>query len=77
VDDPRESDDDQRAAAASNSRNSRAETGGELFISSAPAHASIAARQIIGELRHQYVLAFEASAAPAGGHCRFRTAKDS
>jgi VWFA-related protein len=36
-------------------------TGGELFISSAPAHASVAARQIISELRHQYVLAFEAS----------------
>ncbi len=39
-------------------------TGGELFISSAPAHASIAARQIVDELRHQYVLAFEASTRP-------------
>src|SRR5262249_11002469 len=36
-------------------------TGGELFTASAPAHASIAARQIVDELRHQYVLAFEAS----------------
>ena len=36
-------------------------TGGDLFISSAPAHASVAARQIVAELRHQYVLAFEAS----------------
>jgi VWFA-related protein len=36
-------------------------TGGEMFTVSAPAHASIAARQILGELRHQYVLAFEAS----------------
>jgi VWFA-related protein len=36
-------------------------TGGELFTVTAPAHASVAARQIIGELRHQYVLAFEAS----------------
>lgn len=36
-------------------------TGGELFTASAPAHASVAARQIVDELRHQYVLAFEAS----------------
>ena len=34
-------------------------TGGELFVTSAPAHESIAARQIVDELRHQYVLAFE------------------
>lgn len=39
-------------------------TGGEVFPVSAPAHASVAARRIIEELRHQYVLAFEASAAP-------------
>jgi len=37
-------------------------TGGELFVTSAPAHESIAARQIVDELRHQYVLAFNASA---------------
>jgi len=36
-------------------------TGGELFTASAPAHASVAARQIVTELRHQYLLAFEAS----------------
>jgi len=39
-------------------------TGGHLFVTSAPAHESIAARQIVDELRHQYVLAFSASAAP-------------
>jgi VWFA-related protein len=39
-------------------------TGGELFMASAHAHASVAARQILGELRHQYVLAFEASTRP-------------
>lgn len=39
-------------------------TGGELFIASAPAHASLAARQIVAELRHQYVLAFQASSRP-------------
>lgn len=36
-------------------------TGGELFVTSAPAHESVAARQIVDELRHQYVLAFPAS----------------
>jgi Ca-activated chloride channel homolog len=36
-------------------------TGGELFVTSAPAHESVAARQIVDELRHQYVLAFAAS----------------
>lgn len=39
-------------------------TGGRSFIASAPSHASIAARQIIEELRHQYVLAFEPSGQP-------------
>lgn len=39
-------------------------TGGEMFTASAPAHASVAARQIVSELRHQYVLAFEASSRP-------------
>jgi VWFA-related protein len=39
-------------------------TGGDLFTASAPAHASIAARRIVDELRHQYVLAFEASTRP-------------
>jgi VWFA-related protein len=36
-------------------------TGGEMFIASAPAHANLAARQIVDELRHQYIIAFEAS----------------
>ena len=39
-------------------------TGGEFFTTSAPAHASLAARQIVEELRHQYLLAFEASTRP-------------
>ena len=37
-------------------------TGGDFFIALSPAHASIAARQIVGEMRNQYMLAFEASA---------------
>jgi hypothetical protein len=32
-----------------------------MFTASAPAHASVVARQIVDELRHQYLLAFEAS----------------
>jgi VWFA-related protein len=40
-------------------------TGGDLFVTSAPAHESVAARQIVDELRHQYVISF--AAAPAAG----------
>jgi hypothetical protein len=35
-----------------------------VFTASAPADASLAARQIVDELRHQYVIAFEASSQP-------------
>jgi VWFA-related protein len=61
VDDPREDGRNDEGAAL---RNLSSWTGGELFISTAPAHASVAARRIVDELRHQYVLAFEASAQP-------------
>lgn len=36
-------------------------TGGDFFIALSPAHASIAARQIVAEMRNQYMIAFEAS----------------
>jgi VWFA-related protein len=39
-------------------------TGGSLTIVSAPAHASLAARELIADLRHQYVLAFESASTP-------------
>jgi VWFA-related protein len=62
VDDPRENPEQVRAAAmASDLQDLARGTGGELFISSSPAQASFAARQTVSELRHQYVLAFEAS----------------
>ena len=48
-------------------------TGGEFFPGSAPAHASVAARQIVDELRHQYVLAFEASTRPGWRPLEVRT----
>jgi VWFA-related protein len=76
VDDPRENEDGQRVAAASNLQDLARGTGGELFISSAPAHASIAARQVIGELRHQYVLAFAASTRAGWRPLEIRTRKD-
>lgn len=34
-------------------------TGGRTHVTSAPAHVSVAARDILAELRHQYLLAFE------------------
>jgi VWFA-related protein len=61
VDDPRESPDGPVTEISSAVRSLSQWTGGELFTVSAPAHASIAARRIVDELRHQYVLAFEAS----------------
>ena len=42
-------------------------TGGLFFIASAPAHASLAARQIAAELHHGYQIAFEADSR-AGWH---------
>jgi len=42
-------------------------TGGLLFIASAPAHASLAARQIAAELHHWYQIAFEPGS-QAGWH---------
>jgi Ca-activated chloride channel family protein len=39
-------------------------TGGHVFVSSTPGQRSLAARQIIDELRHQYLIAFESSGSP-------------
>ena len=77
VDDPRENVGEQQTAVASNLQELARGTGGELFISSAPAHASVAVRQIIGELRHQYVLAFEASSRAGWRPLQIRARKDS
>lgn len=61
----RPEDVDRHGPPATALRNLARMTGGDLFVTSAPAHESSAARQIVDELRHQYVLAFSAS--PAGG----------
>jgi len=39
-------------------------TGGHVFVASTPGQRSIAARQIIDELRHQYLIAFPSSGNP-------------
>jgi len=36
-------------------------TGGHVFVASTPGARSAAARQIVDELRHQYLIAFESS----------------
>lgn len=67
IDDPRERSEDDAGGAglpATRLQELAQRTGGELFLASAPAHASVAARRILGEMRHQYVLAFEASTRP-------------
>ena len=38
-------------------------TGGDVFVASTPAARSAAAQQIVAELRHQYLIAFESSGA--------------
>jgi VWFA-related protein len=39
-------------------------TGGEFFATSATAQTALAARQIVDELRHQYLIAFEPASRP-------------
>ncbi|HEX3702034.1 MAG TPA: VWA domain-containing protein [Vicinamibacterales bacterium] len=50
-------------------------TGGHVFVSSTPGQRSMAARQIIDELRHQYLIAFESSGTP-GWHPLVVRARD-
>jgi Ca-activated chloride channel homolog len=49
------------------------QTGGDLMMVSAPAHASQAARELITELRHQYLLAFESATEPGWYELDVRT----
>jgi VWFA-related protein len=77
VDDPRETNHQRSVEMASDLQELARRTGGELFIASAPAHASVAARQMVDELRHQYVLAFEASTRAGWRPLEVRTRRDS
>jgi VWFA-related protein len=73
IDDPKES---RREAEQEGALRSVAQwTGGDVFITSAPAHTSVAARRIVDELRHQYVLAFEASPHPGWHPLEIRALK--
>jgi VWFA-related protein len=48
-------------------------TGGEIFAAIGPAQASRAARQIVTELRHQYLIAFEPGTEPGWHPIELRT----
>ena len=50
-------------------------TGGHVFVASTPIERSVAARQIVDELRHQYLIAFESSGQP-GWHPLVVRARD-
>ncbi len=50
-------------------------TGGHSFVASTPSERSVVARQIIDELRHQYLIAFESSGKP-GWHPLVVRARD-
>lgn len=48
-------------------------TGGSAFVVSVPAHASIATRKIVSELRHQYLIAFNTGDEPGWHPVEVRT----
>jgi Ca-activated chloride channel homolog len=54
----------QQSALAGPLADLAAWTGGHVFVASTPGQRSLAARQIIDELRHQYLIAFESSGQP-------------
>jgi VWFA-related protein len=54
----------ERSALAGPLADLAAWTGGHTFVASTPGQRSLAARQIIDELRHQYLIAFESSGNP-------------
>jgi VWFA-related protein len=54
----------ERSALAGSLPDLAAATGGHTFVASTPGQRSLAARQIVDELRHQYLIAFESSGAP-------------
>ncbi len=48
-------------------------TGGAFFVTSATAQTGLAARQIVEELRHQYLIAFESASRPGWHPLEVRT----
>lgn len=51
-------------------------TGGELYVSSGRAHTSLATREIVNELRHRYLIAFEPGSRPGWHPLELRTRKE-
>jgi len=51
-------------------------TGGDMRIASAPAHTLAAARDLLGELRYQYLLTFEPDPRPGWHPLEIRTRQD-
>jgi VWFA-related protein len=62
-----------QAPIATDLRNLATWTGGDAFAVSAPAHVSLAVRQLLAELRHQYLLAFESASEPGWHRLDIRT----
>jgi VWFA-related protein len=54
----------ERSALAGPLADLSTSTGGHVYVVSTPAQRSIAARQLIDELRHEYLIAFQSSAKP-------------
>jgi VWFA-related protein len=50
-------------------------TGGALFAATGPARTSVAARRIVNELRHQYLIAFEPDDRPGWHPIEVRTTR--
>jgi Ca-activated chloride channel homolog len=65
----------ERSALAGPLGDLAARTGGHTFVVSTPAQRSLAARQIIDELRHQYLIAFESSGTPGWHPLEIRARK--
>jgi Ca-activated chloride channel homolog len=62
IDDPRQGGSNQ--ALAGELADLARWTGGQLFVATSTSEASAVARQIVGELRQQYLIAFEPGATP-------------
>jgi VWFA-related protein len=63
----------ERSAFAGPLSDLAAWTGGHVFVASTPGQRSVAARQIIDELRHQYLIAFASSGNPGWHPLEVRT----
>jgi len=71
----RPSNEDQVPVTVGTIRELAAWTGGELFYASTPSDTSKVARQIVRELRQQYLIAFEPSAGAGWHPIEIRTTK--